>query len=102
MYARCCRAISAAVRVIAASSTQFSIPCGSAAATPHHRDQVRGRNAMDYPQDLDGLRWEKDAATKAGYVIFDRPPMNVVSFKARSQIAQLIGTMDEDRDIRVI
>ena len=27
-----------------------------------------------YPDDLDGLRWEKDEAKKAGYLIFDRPP----------------------------
>ena len=57
---------------------------------------------MDYPQNLDGLRWEKDAASKAGHLIFDRPPMNVVSFVARSQIAQIIGAMDDDPDIRVI
>jgi 2-oxoglutaroyl-CoA hydrolase len=57
---------------------------------------------MDYPKDLDGLRWEKDTAAKSGTVIFDRPPMNVVSFRGRSQIAKLIATMDEDPDIRVI
>jgi 2-oxoglutaroyl-CoA hydrolase len=57
---------------------------------------------MDYPKDLDGLRWEKDTAAKAGYLIFDRPPMNVVSFRGRSQIAKLIATMDEDPEIRVI
>src|SRR5690349_4632687 len=57
---------------------------------------------MEYPQSLDGLRWEKETAAKAGYVIFDRPPMNVVSFPARAQIAQLIDAMDRDPDIRVI
>ena len=57
---------------------------------------------MEYPKDLDGLRWEKDTAAKVGYVIFDRPPMNVVSFRARAQIATLIAAMDEDSDIRVI
>jgi 2-oxoglutaroyl-CoA hydrolase len=57
---------------------------------------------MDYPKDLDGVRWEKDAGAKAGYVILDRPPMNVVSFPARAQIARLIAIMDEDPEIRVI
>jgi 2-oxoglutaroyl-CoA hydrolase len=57
---------------------------------------------VSYPTDLDGLRWEKDEAKKAGYVILDRPPMNTVSFKARSQIAALIDAMDEDPEIRVI
>ena len=57
---------------------------------------------MNYPQNLDGLRWTKDATTRAGYLIFDRPPLNVISFAARAQIAQLIAAMDEDNDIRVI
>ena len=56
----------------------------------------------EYPTDLDGMRWEKDNAKKAGYLIFDRAPMNVISFKGRSQIAAIIGAMDEDPDIRVI
>jgi 2-oxoglutaroyl-CoA hydrolase len=61
------------------------------------------RNIMaDYPKDLDGLRWEKDTTTRAGYVIFDRPPMNVIPFKARAQIAAIIAAMDEDPEIRVI
>src|SRR5262245_34132634 len=57
---------------------------------------------MDYPNELDGLRWQKDAVAKCGTVIFDRPPMNVVSFKGRAQIARLIACMDEDPEIRVI
>src|SRR3954451_24661817 len=57
---------------------------------------------MNYPQELDGLRYEKDPAAKTGYVIFDRPPMNVISFAARAQIAKLIAAMDEDPEIRVV
>jgi 2-oxoglutaroyl-CoA hydrolase len=56
----------------------------------------------DYPSDLDGLRWEKDEAKKAGYLIFDRSPMNTISFKGRSQIAAIIQAMDDDPDVRVI
>src|ERR1700738_5305828 len=55
-----------------------------------------------YPTELDGLRWEKDASTRAGYLIFDRPPMNVVSFQARAQMAAIITAMDDDPDVRVI
>jgi 2-oxoglutaroyl-CoA hydrolase len=57
---------------------------------------------MSYPTRLDGLRYEKDTARKAGFLILDRPPMNVVSFEGRSQIAAIIAAMDEDPDIRVI
>ena len=28
-----------------------------------------------YPTELDGLRWEKNEAKKAGYLILDRAPM---------------------------
>jgi 2-oxoglutaroyl-CoA hydrolase len=56
----------------------------------------------EYPENLDGLRWEKDNGKKAGYLIFDRPPMNTISFKGRSQIAAVIRAMDEDPDVRVI
>ena len=55
---------------------------------------------MNYPTNLDGLRWEKKG--KAGYVIFDRPPMNTISFEERAQIAALIDTMDKDPAVRVI
>ena len=55
-----------------------------------------------YPTELDGVRWEKNEAKKAGYLILDRAPMNTVSFKARSQIAAVIEAMDDDPDVRVI
>ncbi len=51
---------------------------------------------------LDGLRCEKDTNTKLGYLILDRPPVNAITFKGRSQIAALLQLMDEDPDIRVI
>ncbi|HEU5067788.1 MAG TPA: enoyl-CoA hydratase-related protein [Sphingomicrobium sp.] len=57
---------------------------------------------LRYPTELDGLRWEKDEKKKAGYLIFDRSPMNTVSFEGRSQIAAIIDAMDHDPDIRVI
>jgi 2-oxoglutaroyl-CoA hydrolase len=51
---------------------------------------------------LDGLRWERDVAAKCATVVLDRPPLNVVSFKARSQIAAMLAEMDRDPEIRVI
>ena len=55
---------------------------------------------MSYPTNLDGVRWEKKG--KAGYLIFDRPPMNIISFETRSNIAALIDAMDKDPEVRVI
>ena len=55
-----------------------------------------------YPEQLDGLRVDKDKGAGAGYLILDRPPMNTVSFAGRAQIAAIIAAMDEDPDIRVI
>jgi hypothetical protein len=49
---------------------------------------------VDYPKDLDGLRWKKDTKARAGYLIFDKPPMNLITFKARAQIA---GRVPEGR-----
>jgi len=51
---------------------------------------------------LDGLRVEVDAARKVGHLILDRPPLNIVSYRGRSQIRALIEAMDEDDDIGVI
>jgi 2-oxoglutaroyl-CoA hydrolase len=50
----------------------------------------------------DGLKVEKDAGAKSGFVIFDRPPMNVIPFPLRSKIRQAIETLDDDPDVRVI
>lgn len=51
---------------------------------------------------LDGLRVEIDAARRIGYLILDRPPLNIVSYRARTQIRLLIEEMDEDEDVGVI
>ncbi len=53
-------------------------------------------------EDLDGIRVEKDTAKRAGYLIFDRPPMNIITFKNRFQIRALLEEMDQDPDVRVI
>ena len=37
--------------------------------------------------ELDGLRVEVDAGRRIATLMLDRPPLNIVSYKARSQIA---------------
>ena len=53
-------------------------------------------------RDLDGLRAEIDVENRIGHVILDRPPLNIVSYRARGQIRALLEEMDEDDDIGVI
>ena len=48
---------------------------------------------------LEGLRCEKELASSVGFLTLDRPPLNVVSFKAREQISSLLEEMDRDDDI---
>lgn len=64
------------------------------------RDYSEERGAL--LSELDGLRVEVDAAKKIGYLILDRPPLNIVSYKGRSQIRAIIEAMDEDPDVGVI
>jgi 2-oxoglutaroyl-CoA hydrolase len=53
-------------------------------------------------RELDGLRVEVDAKKKIGYLILDRPPLNIVSYTARSQIRAIIEAMDEDDEVGVV
>ena len=53
-------------------------------------------------RDLDGLRVEVDSERKIGYLILDRPPLNVVSFKGRARIRAIIEAFDEDDDVGVV
>jgi len=53
-------------------------------------------------RDLDGLRAEVDVEKRIGHLILDRPPLNIVSYRARHQIRGLLEEMDEDDDIGVI
>ena len=53
-------------------------------------------------RDLDGLRFEVDAEKNIGYLILDRPPLNIVSYKGRSQIRAILEAMDEDDEVGVI
>jgi 2-oxoglutaroyl-CoA hydrolase len=64
------------------------------------KDYAEERGAL--LRDLDGLRVEVDADKKIGYLILDRAPLNIVSYKGRFQIRALIEAMDEDDDVGVI
>jgi 2-oxoglutaroyl-CoA hydrolase len=63
-------------------------------------EYARSRAAL--LEDVEGIRVEKDTARKAGYLIFDRPPMNIITFKNRFQIRALLEEMDDDPEVRVI
>ena len=52
-------------------------------------------------RELDGLRVDIDARRIATLTL-DRPPLNIVSYKARSQIAALFDEMGRDPDVGVI
>lgn len=53
-------------------------------------------------KDLDGLAYEVDAARKVGTLWLDRPPLNVVSYRGRSQIAAIMEEFGRDPDVRVV
>ena len=52
--------------------------------------------------ELDGLRVEVDAGRRIATLILDRAPLNIVSYKARSQIAALFEEMGRDAEVGVI
>ncbi|HLH87437.1 MAG TPA: enoyl-CoA hydratase/isomerase family protein [Xanthobacteraceae bacterium] len=53
-------------------------------------------------RDLDGLRYEVDAARQIGWLILDRPPLNIVSYRGRSQINAIIEAFSQDPEVRVV
>jgi 2-oxoglutaroyl-CoA hydrolase len=53
-------------------------------------------------RDLDGLRYEVDAKRKVGFLWLDRPPLNVVSYRGRSQINAIMEAFGQDLDVRVV
>jgi 2-oxoglutaroyl-CoA hydrolase len=53
-------------------------------------------------RDLDGLSFEVDVARKVGWLRLDRPPLNVVSYRGRSQIAAILEAFGADPDVRVV
>ncbi len=53
-------------------------------------------------RNLDGLAYEVDAKRKVGYLWLDRPPLNLVSYRGRSQINAIIEAFGQDPDVRVV
>jgi 2-oxoglutaroyl-CoA hydrolase len=53
-------------------------------------------------RDLDGLQYEVDAKRKVGFLWLDRPPLNVVSYRGRSQINAIMEAFGADPDVRVV
>ncbi len=52
--------------------------------------------------ELDGMRLEVDAAKRVATLTLDRPPLNIVSYKARSQIGALFEEFGRDKDVGVV
>ena len=53
-------------------------------------------------RELDGLRIEVDAEKRIGYLVLDRPPLNLVSYRGREQIRAIIEEFDRDEDVGVV
>jgi 2-oxoglutaroyl-CoA hydrolase len=53
-------------------------------------------------RELDGLRYDVDTERKIGFLVLDRPPLNVISYRGRSQIAAIIEAFGQDPDVRVV
>ncbi|EWY40872.1 crotonase [Skermanella stibiiresistens SB22] len=52
--------------------------------------------------ELDGFRVELNADKERADIIFDRPPMNIVSMLQRDQLNAVFAALDEDPQVRVI
>ena len=52
--------------------------------------------------ELDGMRLEIDTAKKVATLILDRAPLNIVSYKARSQIGAIFEEFSRDPDVGVV
>ena len=53
-------------------------------------------------RNLDGLHYEVDPKKKVGLLCLDRPPLNVASYRGRSQIAAILEAFGQDPDVRVV
>ena len=53
-------------------------------------------------KELDGLRVEIDAEKRIGWLILDRPPLNIVSYRARAQINAIIEEFGNDDDVGTV
>jgi 2-oxoglutaroyl-CoA hydrolase len=60
--------------------------------------------AFKNPQlnELDGFRVELNADRERADIVFDRPPLNIVSMLQRDQLNAVFAALDEDPQVRVI
>jgi 2-oxoglutaroyl-CoA hydrolase len=60
--------------------------------------------AFKTPQltELDGFRVELNADKERADIVFDRPPLNIVSMLQRDQLNAVFAALDEDPQVRVI
>src|SRR5438876_12190608 len=64
------------------------------------KDYAESRAAI--LRNLDGVHYEVDPKRKVGFLWLDRPPLNVVTYRGRSQIAAIIESFGTDADVRVV
>src|SRR5207248_3124827 len=98
--------------ICAQTARRATRDAASSIATPREPLSIRNRGppmTKDYAElrasvlkDLDGLAYEVDAHKKVGRLWLDRPPLNVVSYRGRSQIAALMECFGADPDVRVV
>jgi len=53
-------------------------------------------------RNLDGMSYEVDDKRKVGTLWLDRPPLNVISYRGRSQINAIMEAFGQDPDVRVV
>lgn len=53
-------------------------------------------------RNLDGMSYEVDDKRKVGMLWLDRPPLNVISYRGRSQINAIMEAFGQDPDVRVV
>ena len=60
--------------------------------------------AFKNPQlnELDGFRVELNVGKERADIVFDRPPLNIVSMLQRDQLSAVFAALDEDPQVRVI
>jgi 2-oxoglutaroyl-CoA hydrolase len=64
------------------------------------KDYAENRAAI--LRNLDGVDYDVDPKKKVGFLWLDRPPLNVVSYRGRSQIAAIMEGFGSDADVRVV
>ena len=51
---------------------------------------------------FDGFRVEINQEKKRGDIILSRPPLNIIQYSQRIQIAQSLRDLDKNEDVRIV